>query len=140
VITVDYEYGWTQEIWHEMEATGTIPALEYDQTEYKFLLPPADVAKSICTIKIILEVVDGHIDAEAIGTGADLMRTYRLSHIVKDGKATVYANSVKITNWALSDDAKSIKVAAAAGTALTVDYDWISETPEVYQFIAVFAE
>jgi hypothetical protein len=140
VITIDYEYGWAPEVWHEMEATGTVPALEYDLTEYKYTLPPTEVAKSVCTIKIVMEVVDGHIDGEAIGAGTGVMKTYRLSHIVKDGKVTVYAGNVKISNWTLTDDARSVKVAASYQAALTVDYDWISETPEVYQFIAVFAE
>jgi hypothetical protein len=142
VITADYEYGWTPEVWHEMEQTGTIPAIEYDTTEYKFVLPLADVAKSVCTVKIVLEVVAGHIDGEIIGTGTDIVRTYRLSHIVRDGHLTLYADDEKLPSvaWALSSDAKSVRVAAAAGATLTAHYDWISETPVVDQFIGVFAE
>jgi hypothetical protein len=141
-LTADYEHGWKQEIWDEMEHNGTVPALDYDTTEFKFVLPIDEDPKSVCTVKIDLEVTDGHIDGESIGIGTDVMHTYSLSHIVKDGKITVYSNGTALpaSAWTLSDDAKSVKVAAASGAALTVDYDWISETPEVSQFIAVFAE
>jgi hypothetical protein len=142
VVTSDYEYGWTAEVWHEMDPSGTIPTLDHDMTEYRYLSPSDGVPKSLCAVKVAMEMTDGHIDLESVGTGTGKLKTYPLVHIVKDGAITVYANSSPLaaTHWALADDAKAIRAAATAGAALTVEYDWISETPVVYQFIAVFGE
>jgi hypothetical protein len=142
LITADYEHGWAPEAWEEMTRNGTTPALDYDTTEYKYALPYDAEPKSVCTVKIVLEVTDGHADGEAIGTGAGVERTYALARSVKDGGITVRADGSPLpaSAWALSADARAVRIAAQAGAALTADYDWISETPEVTQFIAVFAE
>jgi hypothetical protein len=142
VVTADYEYGWTAEVWNEMEFLGTIPTLDHDITEFRYLLPSGDVSKSLCAVKIAMEMTEGHVDLESIGAGTGKMKTYPLAHIVKKRAITVYAGSTPLpaSSWALADDAKAIRVAATTGAALTVEYDWISETPAVYQFIAVFGE
>jgi hypothetical protein len=141
-ITVDYEYGWASEEWREMSLNRTVPTLEYDQSEFKYSLPLNEDAKSICAVKIALEVTEGHTDDEVMGTGSGATRTYRLSRAAKVGQIAVYAGGVALpaTAWALSTDGRSVIAAANAGAVLTADYDWISETPEVYQFISVFAE
>jgi hypothetical protein len=142
LITADYEHGWALEEWNEMTHNGTTPALDYDVTEYKYALPYGAEPKSVCTVKIVLEVTAGHTDGEEIGAGAGVERTYALSRAVKDGKITVYADSSPLpaSAWTLSGDARAVRAVAASGVNLTADYDWISETPEVSQFIAVFAE
>ena len=84
----------------------------------------------------------GRIEGEAIGTGSGRMRTYPLEGIVNGGKISVLADGVelKAESWMLADDSRSVRVAAAEGAALTANYDWVSETPIVYQFVAVFSD
>ena len=102
--------------------------LYFDVTEYKYALPYGAEPKSVCTVKIVLEVTAGHTDGEEIGAGAGVERTYALSSAVKDGKITVYADSSPLpaSAWALSGDARAVRAVAAPGVDLTADYYWIS--------------
>ena len=70
------------------------------------------------------------------------MKNYPLSHIVRDGTITMYADGVVLNSaaWALADDGRSVKLAAPAGAELSADYSWISESPVVRQFVSVFGE
>ena len=142
VVTVDYEYGWDSGVWHVMEPTGTVPSLDHDETEYRYVRPSDATPASVVAVKIALETTDGHIEEEAIGTGTGSLKTYLLSHTVKNGAITVAADETDLPagSVSLSDDAKSVRVAAPAGAMLTASYDWISETPTVLQFVAVFGE
>ena len=142
VITADYEHGWALEEWREMQSSGTVSRADYDKTDYRLMLPISATPRSICAVKLALEVVDGHIDGEQIGAGTDMLRSYPLSRIARAGKVNVYADgdALPAANWSLSEDRRFIRAAAPAGAIISADYDWISETPEVYQFIAAFAE
>jgi hypothetical protein len=142
VVTVDYEYGWDNGVWNEMEPTGTVPSLDHDETEYRYVRPSGASLASVVAVKIALETTDGHIEDEAIGTGAGSLKTYLLTHAVKNGAITAAADETDLPagSVSLSDDAKSVRIAAPSGAVLTASYDWISETPTVYQFVAVFGE
>lgn len=142
VVTVDYECGWGTETWSEMSSSGTTPGLDRDSTEYRFVLPHDAQPHSVCAVKIVNESTAGHIEGEPIGTGSGRMRAYPLGGIVNGGKISVLADGVElgVKSWGLADDARSVRVAAAEGAVLTANYDWVSETPVVYQFVAVFSD
>jgi len=142
VVSADYQYGWNEEYWHEMEPCGTIPTLDYDATEFRFVLPLDEIARSVCAVKVALEMTEGSIEQESIGYGVGTVRTHPLSHIVKDGKIRIFADGENLpsSNWRLTDEADGVRAVAPTGQRITVTYDWVSETPIVYQFVAVFAE
>lgn len=142
VVTVDYEYGWGTETWSEMSSSGTTPGLDRDSTEYRFVLPHGAQPHSICAVKLAHEITTGRIEGEFIGTGSRRMRTYPLEGIVNGGKISVLADGVELDakSWVLSNDSRSVRAAAAEGAALTANYDWVSETPVIYQFVAVFSD
>lgn len=142
VVTADYEYGWTDENWREMLSAGTISTLEYDRTEFKYDLPAGEAAKGICAVKIALEMTEGRIEGEVVGTGGGTVRTYTLERYIRDANISVYADGQQLhsSDWTMGGDGKSVRAIAPEGTEVSVFYDWISETPVVYQFIAVFSE
>lgn len=139
-ITVDYIHGWTEEVWVEMTPTGTIRTPEYEQSEFKHLVPDPEDERSICAVKISLGLTDGRAEGESLGTGTGKSQVYYLDHVVKDGSIEVYADGELLppANWILLDGEKSIEIAAQEGSILTASYDWVSETPTVDKFIAVF--
>lgn len=139
VVTADYVYGWTQEEWIEMPVSGFVRTPENDRTEYKVLLP-GTAQKSICAVRIDLETTEGNAEKEPLGTGTGKDRVYPLAHIVKDGMISVFADDAALPqeSWVLREDNRSVAVAAPAGQQITATYDWVSETPRVGKFIAVF--
>ena len=142
VVSVDYEYGWDLEVWHELERQRVLVGFDYDTSEYKYVLPLEVDPGSVCALRIDLITTAGHVDEEALGSGIGTIRTYPLEHIVRDGALTVYADGVELPNaeWILTADAKGVRIAAPLGSQLTAAYDWISETPTLYKFVGVFAE
>lgn len=141
-VTVDYEYGWGMEDWQSMRNDGTVPGLDFDATEFVYALPPGGTPKSICAVKIALETTGGDARGEVLGQGTGALKSYPLAHVAKQGSPVVYADGVRLpdTAWSLSSDGTTLRVSASSGAALTADYDWLSETPKVRQFVAVFAE
>lgn len=87
-------------------------------------------------------MTSGHINNEVLGTATGNARSYRLAKRVLDGKITITTNgnTLSTKNWRLLDDPQYISVAAPAGQTVRASYDWLSETPTVYQFAGVFAE
>lgn len=142
VVTVDYEYGWGMEEWQVMRNNGTVPGLDFDATEFVYALPPGSTPKSICAVKIALETTGGSARGEALGQGTGALKSYPLAHVAKQGSPVVYADGVRLpdTVWSLSLDGTTLRVSANSGAALTADYEWLSDTPKVRQFVAVFAE
>jgi hypothetical protein len=142
LVTVDYEYGWDSGVWNGMEPIRTIPSLGYDETEYRYVRPSGTPPASVVAVKIALETTGGHIGDEGIGAGTGSLKTYPLTRAVKNGAISVSADEIGLpaSAFSLSDDAKSVRVSAPAGAVLTAAYDWISETPTVHRFVAVFGE
>ena len=140
LLTADYVHGWTEEVWADMQLTGTAHSLAMDESEFKYLVPGSAGEKSICAVKIGLELTDGHADGDALGAGTGKSQVYALPHAVKEGHISVFADGDPLPpeSWTLLEGARRIQVAAALGAALTASYDWVSETPTVSKFIAVF--
>lgn len=142
VVSVDYEYGWNMEIWQEMANSGTRLGIEYDTTEYRYTRPLNADPASICATKITMETIGGSTEGEELGIGTGAVRTYLLGHIARAGTMTVFVDGQALPSsaWVLAEDGKSIRVSAAKKAVITADYNWISETPQVYQFASLFAE
>ena len=140
LLTADYVHGWTEEVWTDMQLTGTVHSPVMDESEFKYLVPGNAEEKSICAVKIGLELTDGHADGDALGVGTGKSQVYALPHAVKAGHISVSADGEPLPpeSWTLLEGARRIQVAAALGAALTASYDWVSETPTVSKFIAVF--
>ena len=81
-------------------------------------------------------------EGEELGTGTGQIRTYLLAHIAKAGTMDLRVDDIVLpaSAWLLAEDGKSVRVSAAKKAVITADYDWISETPIVYQFVSLFAE
>lgn len=142
VVTVDYEYGWNQETWEPLTNTGTRQGINYDTTEYRYTRPISAPPASICATKISLETVSGTSEDEELGTGTGQTRTYLLAHIAKAGTMDLRVDGIVLpaSAWLLAEDGKSVRVSAAKKAVITANYEWISETPIVYQFASLFAE
>lgn len=142
IVYCDYEYGWQSEQWHDMTLSSRIDFPDFQQSEYRFALPDSDTVMNICAVRIALIMKSGTSTKEAIGTGTGQENTYKLAHHIKDGKITVYAGSTALKSSAVSvlDDTQYIKAVASYGTKLYASYNWISETPEIYQFTAIIAQ
>ena len=140
IVSCDYEYGWDKETWESMTLTQRISESDYDVSEFRLTHP--DDNKSVCAIKLTLGMSSGKISGEVLGTAAGRAKTFKLSHRVLDGKISIPSNNAALAskNFTLLDDPQYISIAAPAGQTLRANYDWISETPCVYQFAAVFAE
>ena len=140
IVSCDYSYGWDYEEWHKMTLSNRLSMEDYDQSEYRYSQP--DNTKSMAAIKIVLGMTSGKISNEVIGTGTGKARSYKLSKRILDGKISLTANNsaVNSKNWVFLDDPQYVSVAAPAGSTIRATYDWISESPIIYQFMAVFAE
>ncbi len=138
LVSCDYEYGYDYETWQELALTEQYGLDDYERTEFRLNIP--DNTKSVCALKVKLTMTDGKILNEHIGSGTGYLTTYKLSHKVKDGDITVLSNGAALanSNWALMDDTQYVKIAAEKNATLSASYDWISETPEIYQIAAVF--
>ena len=140
IVSCDYDYGWDTEEWHEMRLSSRISMGDFDRSEYRLSQPSN--SKSMAAIKIKLSMTSGRISNEVLGSGTGTARSYRLTKRVLDGKISITANNSTLStkNWKLLEDPQYISIAAAAGSTIRATYDWISETPTVFQFAAVFAE
>ncbi|MBQ7214933.1 MAG: hypothetical protein IJS39_02990 [Synergistaceae bacterium] len=140
IVSCDYTYGWDFEEWHQMSLTSRFSMDGYDRSEYRYSQP--DNTKSMAAIKIVLGMTSGRITNEVLGTGTGKARSYKLTHNINDGKISITSNGQALSskNWTLLDDPQYVSAAAPAGQTVRANYDWLSETPIVYQFAAVFAQ
>lgn len=142
LVSCDYEYNWDQEEWHDMELTERSSIMQYDISEFKYTQPMDAEKRSVCAVKLILDMDSGQVTNEVIGKGTGKSQTYKLAHIVKDGKITITSNGTELAskNWVILNNPQYVKITAPLNATIRASYDWISETPRVYQFVAVFAD
>lgn len=140
IVSCDYSYGWDFENWQKMTLTNRLAMDGYDQSEFRLSQPGN--TKTMAAIKIVLGMTSGHIDNEVIGTGTGSTRTYKLSRRIFEGNVSLTAEGLPVhpRNWVLQDDPQYVSVAAGLGQVIRASYDWISESPVIYQFMTVFAE
>lgn len=141
IITVSYEYGWGVEIWQKMDLHSLISYEDYDVSEYRYTRADDGENMSVCAVKITLTTKTGNMQKESVGTGTGKSQTYKLSHIVSDGKISIYSGDTAMSakSYALTEDMQYVRIAGSPGAKLSASYNWISEMPVVYQFAAVFA-
>lgn len=135
-ISASYEYGWEAETWREMTKTTTQP---YDAagtyaTYFEYTLPTGEEKKTISNIKYVLYRPSGHITDAALGTATGSRQVFVLPHKAK-AETIVCSGS-----WSYDDNAQILTVVAVQGTALTISYDYIAESQEVYGVTAGWAE
>lgn len=143
IVSCDYESDWDSENWQKMNLTERYSLDDYDVSEFRFSRPEDDSEnKSVCAVKIVIVSSAGHSDKENVGNGTGISQTYRLNHKVRDGNITLYDNGAVMDSrkYSLKEDPQYISIACANGHVITASYDWVSESPEVYQFISVFSE
>lgn len=140
IITCSYEYDWGVEDWQEMKQYSTYEQDEIETTEYRYAT--GEEGQSVAAVKLELCMTSGHIDNEALGSGTGILQTYKLSHKLKDTNISILSNGIKqsTSNWSVASDPQYVRIAGNAGSRLTANYDWISETPTIYQIAAVFGE
>ncbi len=140
IVSCDYEYGWTDEIWQEMSAASTLSFEDYDQTEYRFTGNQEGL--SVCALKLEISMSTGHIDNELLGKATGGTQSFRLNKRINDGRIYVFVETAPLSNknWTLLDDPQYIAVSAAAGKNIYASYDWISEPVNIYEYYAVYSE
>ncbi len=140
IVSCDYACEWGKEIWQDMSLTSRYELDDIEISEFR--LSTDENNKTVCAVKIILEMTEGKITGEILGTGSGISQTFRLSHRVNEGNIKIYSNGQALSNknWYLLDDPQYVRIAAPRNAKITANYDWISETPEVYQFASVFGE
>ena len=144
IVTVNYEYGWEEEDWKLMMLAESRSSADGNvQSQFVYSIPQEELAsQTVAAIKVELETKEGQISGEVVGVGTGAARSYMLSHYVKDQSLALFSNGLNIQpgNWFISDvDARIVTVLAPAGTTITANYEWISESPVVYKYIAMFA-
>lgn len=135
-ISATYEYGWEPETWREMTKTTTQP---YDAagtyaTYFEYTLPTGEEKKTVSNVKYVLYRPSGHITDAALGTATGSRQVFVLPHKAK--AETIVCNG----SWSYDDDTQILTVVAAQSTALTISYDYIAESQEVYGVTAGWAE
>ena len=142
IVSCDYEYNWGNETWHEMTLSERYELEEQEASEFKFTISKSEKNKSVCAVKISLALTEGIIIDEQIGIGRGVMQTYKLSHKIKEGNINIFVNGLLLSpnNWLITDETDYVRIAAPKNSRITANYTWISETPEIYQFAAVFNE
>lgn len=140
IVSCDYEYGWDDEVWQEMNLSSRLSYEDFDQSEYRYTGNTEGL--SVCAVKIVLGMTAGNITGERLGTSTGRTQSFRLARRIKEGQITVYAGGSQLSakNWTLLDDPQYIAVSASAGRTITANYSWISETPQVYEYHAVYFE
>ncbi|MDR1979789.1 MAG: hypothetical protein LBQ42_13720 [Synergistaceae bacterium] len=144
LVSVNYEYGWESEDWRQMTLSENRQSVNgQEQSRFVYSIPPEQLAnQTVATVKIELETKEDSVTNETVGVGTGSAKSYRLSHYVKDQSIALFANGINIQtgNWFISDvDAQVVTVLAPQGTTITANYNWISETPVIYKYIAIFA-
>ena len=139
IVSCDYDFGWDKELWRELTLSQRWGMDGYDRSEFRLYV--ADNEKTAAAVKIQLVSKSGHITNEVLGTASGTAKSFRLRHQVKDGKISVTANNAVVASryWTLLDDPQYISVAAGSGQTVRASYDWVSESPKIYQFSAVFS-
>jgi hypothetical protein len=141
VVTANYEWGFTDETWAQLELQETLQGFEYDQSRFTYTSPDNAGTTTIAALKIELETTTGNISGELVGIGAGAVKTYLLKHIVKDQALTLFADGLNIQpgQFNILDSGNLVQILAPSGSAITANYEWISEAPIVYRYVAVFA-
>ncbi|MBQ9629088.1 MAG: hypothetical protein IJR43_07505 [Synergistaceae bacterium] len=143
IIMASYESGWGEEDWQKMNLYSHDSHENYELSEYRYSRPENEYnnTQSVCAVKIVMTTSSGNIINETIGKGTGKTQTYKLTHIIKDGNISIYDNGTLMPrkSYTVSDDPQYVRIAGTSGHVLTASYEWISETPIIYQFAAVFA-
>ena len=139
LVTCDYEFGWSNENWQELNFQQLTRKPDYDESEYYLRV---DEAGYICTLKIALHMKTGSTTGEIIGKGTGQEKTFKLAHRVLDGEINIFSNNQALNdkNFYILDDPQYVKIAAPNGTTLKTNYSWVSETPVIYEFYSIFSE
>lgn len=143
IVSCDYEHGWNNEEWQQMTLESRLDMDNLQQSEFRYSKPDSDSEhRSVCALKIVMSMSAGSITSERLGTSTGRRQSFRLSRRIRDGQIRVFGNGSTLAQkyWTLLDDPQYIAVTAPAGQSITARYDWISETPAVYEFYAVYAE
>jgi hypothetical protein len=141
IVTANYEHGFTDEIWAALALQETLQHFEYDQSRFTYTSPDGAPNITVAALKIELETIAGTVSNELVGIGTSAVKTYKLNHIVKDQALTLFANGLNIQpgQYNILDAGDLVQILAPSGSTITANYEWISESPTVYRYIAVFA-
>ena len=121
VVSCDYDYGSDVEVWEEMAAKSRVLMGNEYCTVYE--LTTSANSKTGAALKLQLLQNTGHINNEVLGAGTGQAKTYKLTHIVKDGQITVSANNAQLPsqNWRILEDPQYISIAAGLGTTVRAE-------------------
>ena len=143
IITCSYEYGWEPEEWQELELDYRESFDEYDLSVYKITLPEntSGIIKSMGAVKIALTRTQGSSELELLGKGTGVSKTYRLNNLVTSN-LRIYFNGILQPSsvYSLESNMRYISVTAPVNVDVRTSYNWITESPTLYEFSSIFSE
>lgn len=142
-ITCDYEYGWGDEQWQELELGSTEQYENFCQSVYRIKRSDSDdELKSIAGIGLDLHTVTGNAVNEFIGYGTGDVKIYKVRYPIRSGVLEITAGGVALSSedYEIQQDTRYVKVNAGSGAELAASYEWESEGVKVYQVNGIFSE
>ncbi|MDR3353935.1 MAG: hypothetical protein LBO21_02710 [Synergistaceae bacterium] len=139
-ITASYQYNWEPEVWQPMIHEASYPDTKNVLlTNEQFNLSTLD-AGPIVSFMAEVEQGKGSVEAEELGAATGIETPYILAHRPKPGAIVVKANGSPIDTgqYHFSEIGQVLYITATSGSILTVDYDWLGESPEVASIAAVW--
>ena len=103
----------------------------------------ADPGKGISAVKVVWEKVEGTVTGESLGTATGKTQLYVLDHAAKIDTISVRSKvgDTPVPNsWSYDPASQILSVAATDQAVLTINYDWVSETPVVYSLVASWSD
>ncbi|MBR6711971.1 MAG: hypothetical protein IKI76_03140 [Selenomonadaceae bacterium] len=135
IIAATYDYDYGQEEWLQMTPDDPQPYNdELGSYSTRFSLTNDADDLSIANVRIRLRRLSGSA-TENLGTATGKTQLFTLKHKPKPS-TIAFAQSV---NFSFDEDTGILSLVAAQGSALSVSYDWLGDSPTVYSFAAGFS-
>lgn len=135
VVSASYEYGWGPATWVEMtKGTSQINDSGNYTTEYTYVIPSHETPLTVTAVKYALIRPEGTVTNEVIGVGTGKQQIIQLPHQAK--KETIECTG----QWSFDQNNNLLTVIMPEGSDIVVSYDWVAETPTVYDIAAGWAE
>lgn len=141
-VFASYGYGWEPETWIEMQKGST---QEYDDngtqsTAFSYVLPSNQEGKGVSSMKALLIKPGGHEPGYSLGTATGKTQMTVLPHAAKTASIVMTASAGTAPVWSYDYDSRILTFVAQKDTAVTIDFDWVAETPLVYGFVSSWNE
>ena len=140
IITASYQYNWEPETWLPMQHAASYPDNKDVLLVNEQFSLSAPQRGPIVALMVEAEQGMGTAEAEALGTASGIEMPYLLAHRPRPDTIKVKANGAALAPglYHFDEGGQVLYANAPSGEALTADYDWLGEPPEVSAVSAVW--